>query len=557
MTPRIRQSISCRQPVSKPISRLCEGALAQADVRTGSATAAHSRETQMRKHALRKSRATAPDVGDRDVKPGTRTRRAKTQCARTRCAALLLGVLLSGLAAQAAGQGPYPEQSLLARLPAVSTDLRAPPVYAPLPLPMPAQLEDSEPVEESPRETLESAWAQALAVDPQLRASAAQIESAVFTLDAANAQRRPSLDVSGDYVVRDNQLSYRIESPLLPYAFTTPYLPRNDYAFAGRVDMPIYTGGRVTSEINAAACNVDVMQRRLDRYKLDLKLLVAEDYVAVLRAEQELAVGESHQRSLAAHAHDIELLHQQERVPLSDLLSAQVALSDAQHQVIKAISELDACRAAYNRRLGRPLTTPVQLTALEVYPVNHDVDARTQQALAGRPELSELDAQAAVHRHQGDAAAAARRAQVHVQGAYTFQENDYQTPEGITSAGVGVWWNLHDGGRARNLANAESRQARALGHLRADMQSLIQLEVRKAWLAVQETRNRLAVTRQSIARAEENLRVIRERYTSGMATNTDVLSAESLRIRTYRNHNNALYDAALADLRLQRATGEL
>ena len=42
-----------------------------------------------------------------------------------------------------------------------------------------------------------------------------------------------------------------------------------------------------------------------------------------------------------------------------------------------------------------------------------------------------------------------------------------------------------------------------------------------------------------------------------MATNTDVLAAESLRVQTYRNHNNAIYDAALADLRLHRATATL
>ena len=244
-------------------------------------------------------------------------------------------------------------------------------------------------------------------------------------------------------------------------------------------------------------------------------------------------------------------------MPRNDLLAVQVALADSQHQVIKAQSDLDASRAAYNRQLGRPLTAPVQLAALEVNPVEHQADELTQQALAQRPELAELDAQAATRRHQAETAAAARRAQVHVQGAYTFQENEFQTPQGITSAGIGVWWNLYDGGRATSLAQEQVRQAQALAHMRADLQSIIQLEVRRAWLGVTETRDRLAVTRQSIARAEENLRVTRRRYTSGMATNTDVLGAESLRVQTYRNHNNAIYDAALADIRLQRATGTL
>jgi hypothetical protein len=43
----------------------------------------------------------------------------------------------------------------------------------------------------------------------------------------------------------------------------------------------------------------------------------------------------------------------------------------------------------------------------------------------------------------------------------------------------------------------------------------------------------------------------------GVASNTVVLDAEYLRVRTYRNHNEALYDAFLASLVLERATGSL
>lgn len=470
-------------------------------------------------------------------------------------AALLICLCALALPRVAVGQALRHDPFPLARLPAVTDDLPPPAAFRPPgPVSRPAVGAQVDPLH---METLSDAWAQALAVDEQLLASAANIESAASALDAAYAQRHPLLRGSVDYIVRDNEPSFRMESPWLPSTFTSPYIQKDNYAFAGLVDVPLYTGGRVTNEIDAAQCNVRATQRRLDRCRLDLKLRVAENYVAVLRAEQEVSVTISHERSLAAHERDIELLHQQQRVPRNDLLAAQVALADAQHQVIKAQSELDACRAAYNRQLGRPLTTPVQLAALEVNPVEHPAEELTQQALAQRPELAELDAQAATRRHQAETAAAARRAQVHVQGAYTFQENEFQTPQGITSAGVGVWWNLYDGGRATSQAMEQTRQAQALAHMRADVQSLIQLEVRRAWLAIAETRNRLAVTRQSIERAEENLRVTRQRYASGMATNTDVLGAESLRIQTYRNHNNAVYDAALADIRLQRATGAL
>jgi outer membrane protein TolC len=61
----------------------------------------------------------------------------------------------------------------------------------------------------------------------------------------------------------------------------------------------------------------------------------------------------------------------------------------------------------------------------------------------------------------------------------------------------------------------------------------------------------------AVAQAEENLRVVRDRYLSGEGTNTEVLDAEALRTASRGNFDNARYDAALAQQRLARAIGRL
>lgn len=49
-----------------------------------------------------------------------------------------------------------------------------------------------------------------------------------------------------------------------------------------------------------------------------------------------------------------------------------------------------------------------------------------------------------------------------------------------------------------------------------------------------------------IAQAAKNLKVSRNRYSSGLTTNTEVLDAETLRIKSQYNHANARYDRLLA-----------
>jgi outer membrane protein TolC len=61
----------------------------------------------------------------------------------------------------------------------------------------------------------------------------------------------------------------------------------------------------------------------------------------------------------------------------------------------------------------------------------------------------------------------------------------------------------------------------------------------------------------SLAQADENLRVARDRYRNGVGTHTEVLDAEALRSLTDSNHLNAHYDLHLARLRLKKAVGEL
>jgi outer membrane protein TolC len=190
-------------------------------------------------------------------------------------------------------------------------------------------------------------------------------------------------------------------------------------------------------------------------------------------------------------------------------------------------------------------------------PVNEDVETLTARALGRRPSVAHLRARARAAEHRAKSVVAASRPQVVLRGEYALEENRFRSPDGIAAVGVGVSWNVLDGGKRGHEAAALRDKAEALRRLQADLESVIALEVRQAWLHVQETRRRLDVTAEGIQQAEENLRVVRNRYASGVGIHTEVLDAETLRTQAYRNHHNATYEAVLAVLRLRHATGEL
>jgi outer membrane protein TolC len=404
-------------------------------------------------------------------------------------------------------------------------------------------------------ESLPQAWDTALSVDRGLKASRENTAAASSLLDAAKSARLPNLALEAGYTALDKAPAARAE--FFGQSLQMPLAQKDSAAYRAMATLPLYTGGRITRGINAATAGLDAARLGESADAQNLKLRVADVYVGVLRASRMLKVTESHVASLQAHARDVGNLHEQGMVAKSDLLSVQVALADARQRHLQVANGLDLARAAYNRLLGRPLEQPVALDDLSPEATQEPLPALSERALAQRSELAALAQQIEAMRHQAAAVRGETAPQVALSGGYGYQENRYQVHPGQWMITLGAKWNLFDGGVVGHRANAVERQAAALTEQRDELASVIALQVRQTWLDVQETRKRLNVTQSVIAQAEENLLVARDRYGNGLSTHTEVLDAETLRTGSQSNHANALSDAALAGLRLKRATGEL
>ena len=90
--------------------------------------------------------------------------------------------------------------------------------------------------------------------------------------------------------------------------------------------------------------------------------------------------------------------------------------------------------------------------------------------------------------------------------------------------------------------------AEALLRKRMNVESLISLQVKKAWHALDSAQQQVAVNQSTLESADENLRVSQERYQEGEGTNTEVLDAQTLRTQAYSNHYRSIYDAVLAEM---------
>ncbi|MEN6451070.1 MAG: TolC family protein [Thermoguttaceae bacterium] len=407
-----------------------------------------------------------------------------------------------------------------------------------------------------PPENLEEAWRVALRADQRLEASRWNINAAESSLGAAQAERFPALRLGSDYYLLSDQPTFLATLPTLGTA-ELPIADRNGVGALAMVNQPLYTFGRISNGIDAAAEAVKANQAECGRTALDVKMNVAEIYVGTLRTARIVRLAESKVTSLNAHNRDVAGFYDKGVVSRNDLLAAQVALADAQQQALQSQNSLRVAFAAYNRALGRRLDEPVNLAELGDCGVPGDVDELTRQAIQMRPEIAGLAAQMRALDSQAASVRAKRAPQVGLFGGYLYQQNQYVDPNGLGVVGVGVQWTPIDSGRTSHQADALSERAQSVLRLRRNAESMIALEVRQRWLELQTARQRVEVTRQATAQADENIRVARDRYQHQVGTNTEVLDAETLRMQTYTNFYNSTYEAVLAELRLRRAIGNL
>ncbi|MGI9457673.1 MAG: TolC family protein, partial [Aeoliella sp.] len=319
---------------------------------------------------------------------------------------------------------------------------------------------------------------------------------------------------------------------------------------------PLFTGGRIRSDIDAAGADVSAAVSNQQTTELDVLLNVATVYTNVLLAQRVVEVSERQLQSLAKHAQDVKNRVDQGVGIRNDLLAAEVAQADAHQKNLQAIAILDVAIAAYNRALQRPLDMDVTLDDLGEPTEYFDLESLTQRALAGRPEIAELNASIRGLRSRACVVRAGNKPQFALQGGFESIENRFLQNEAYAKVAVVGEWNLFDAGRKRHTAVKLEQNAEALLRQRNDIETRIALQVRDAWRQLETTKERVQVNREAIESAEENLLVAGNRYNQGVGTNTEVLDAETLRTATYTNYYSSVYAAVQYLMELSRAVGD-
>jgi len=400
--------------------------------------------------------------------------------------------------------------------------------------------------------TLANAIQIALDSNPDLAAAGHGVRAAEAQRDVAVGAALPKVSLEGGYSCFREE---RLIKPRRPG--TLEVLSFTDELLSGDVvlSMPLYTGGRLTSEITAAELIARSRKQQLVHTRAELVFNVSSVFYSMLGHQEVIRSMVFSRKALQEHRKRTEQMLQAQKAARVDLLRTEVRLADIEQQTIRERNTLNIKRFYLASLLGLNRTgKPLHIEGELAMPnVPADLNRGLATALSNRQDYQAAKSRVEAQGEQLAIAESRRWPELAFRASYGNRwAADSHNRNEVGEIGVLASIPVYEGGRI------DARIRRERSRLRAEKQRLrklelrIRLEVETATSNIESTRVSVGVTEKAIEQAKESLRIEREKYDLGKGAIVDVLDAQAALLDSQTNYYRALadYNTALAQFRL-------
>ena len=285
--------------------------------------------------------------------------------------------------------------------------------------------------------------------------------------------------------------------------------------------------------------------------------------LAYLRAVRAQAVADARRADLALAEQLLTLTEEQRQAGVSpgiDVTRERTQVAASRGQLIMAQNALERARVDLARALGLDPGVRFDLADslsadLAASPAPSDSAAALGLALERRPELAVERHKLSRARAEASAIGAERLPRLDVSGDVGVSGDSWEGPTTTREVAIAVSMPIFDGFR-REGRIGEQRALIEESEVRTrDLSRQVAAEVRAALLDLASGLEQQTVTIEGLALAQQELDEARERFTSGVAGNIEVITAQVSLVRARDALIDARYAIATARVNLARAAG--
>jgi outer membrane protein TolC len=268
--------------------------------------------------------------------------------------------------------------------------------------------------------------------------------------------------------------------------------------------------------------------------------------------------------SVEAHLTDVRNRLSVGLVPPNEVLSTEAQRSREQVLLIEARNLLESSTTELRRLIDVPADAPLEIDNARLAPL--PLSAAPPESLVDQARVDRSERRALGDRIQGAreielAAAAARLPSMAVTGGYDYARPNPRIFPRVDEwwpswdLGVSVNWSLWDGGRVKAQVAEAVANRRVIEERLLEFDTVLSADIRQRRLDLESALAAIPAVEDGVRSATEARRVVGERFSAGVATNTEVLDAQLAMLQAELDRTRAIASARLASARLDRALG--
>lgn len=417
----------------------------------------------------------------------------------------------------------------------------------------------AQPVADSLLLTLEDVLARGVANSVQLQTDAKEEQAAAEQRRTARMERLPDVEVSlsGGAIGQPVVFSRGLAHP------TRPDTPDWSQHYGIDVSQPLYQGGRVRGAVRGADLAYKAAQLRTLDHTATVKLDLVSRYVDLFRLYKQIAVLERNIEEAERRLADIRRLRREGIVTNNDVLRSELqltndrlALDETRNSLSLAAQQLDILLGLDERTVLIPDTALLNRTL----PLD-DYEDYVAEAFVAEPSLRLARKQTEMAHNDVELARANYRPTLSLTAGNTLARPVQRTMADLYNntwnVGLNFSYPLSALYKNRSRVRAARASEDASRKREEQREQNLRVEIRAAYLRHHEARKRVEALRLSVEQANENYRIVQNRYFAQLAILTDLLDANAVRLEAELQLTSARADVIYTYYQLQRACGRL
>lgn len=382
---------------------------------------------------------------------------------------------------------------------------------------------------QSQSELLDRYRSMSLEYNHDMKAAEKNISASMELEKSARADQKPKVSAGANFQYTGNPIELTLDIPSMGEPLT---FQGKDLKYGASVSLlqPVYTGGRVLETIRLSQHQQSLATSQAEAIRSGVCYQTDIQYWNTVARYEITNVMKDFRNSISSLVTTIRERVDVGLVDPQDLLMAEVKLNEAEYQLLQATTNFEIGRMAFNSLIGLDLQLVTQIE--DSIPMVAHPDSVLLNTGAVRPEVKMAQDRIKIAESSLKLKDSQYKPQfyVGVDGSYSSPGYNFRSdldPNYAVYAKVSI--PIFEWGKRRSDKRANRHKVGMAVDALKQTEDNVDLEIETARLSLSQALERVALTENSLEKAQENEMKALERYSEGKVSIIEVIDAQTYR----------------------------